>query len=387
MTKKIDLVLLAGGKGTRIKKYIKGYPKPMININGNRFLFLLLKYFSKFITGNIYILAGYRGQTIKKLYHKKLFNFCKVNVLVEKKTLGTGGAVYSLKNKIKNNFILINADTFFPINLKKFLDESNKKKLIHLALSDNKNYKSNNKLINLNYNKKNELFLSSKKTKYMNGGIYFIKRKIFSYMNSRHFSLEELLMKNLIKKNLISAQYFNEPFIDIGTPKKLKEANKFIKNFYQKPAIIFDRDNTLTYVKGYTHKTDDLIFKPKIINYLKYISKKKIFIFIVTNQAGIGKGIFKLDDFINFQKKMKNILIRKNIFIDDVKFCPFHPDAKIKKYKKNSKFRKPGNYMIKELYREWKFQKEESLVIGDSIKDKKMAENSKIEFLNVKDLN
>ena len=54
MTKKIDLVLLAGGKGTRIKKYLNGYPKPMININGNRFLFLLLKYFSKFITGNIY---------------------------------------------------------------------------------------------------------------------------------------------------------------------------------------------------------------------------------------------------------------------------------------------------------------------------------------------
>ena len=63
--------------------------------------------------------------------------------------------------------------------------------------------------------------MSQKKTKYMNGGIYFIKRKIFSYMNSRHFSLEELLMKNLIK-NLISAQYFNEPFIDIGTPKNLR---------------------------------------------------------------------------------------------------------------------------------------------------------------------
>ena len=168
-------------------------------------------------------------------------------------------------------------------------------------------------------------------------------------MNSRHFSFEELLMKNLIKKNLISAQYFNEPFIDIGTPKKLKEANKFIKNFYQKPAIIFDRDNTLTHDKGYTHKINDLIFKPKIINYLKNISREKKFIFIVTNQAGIGKGIFKLDDFYNFQKKMKDILIKKNIFIDDVKFCPFHPKAKLKKYRKNSNFRKPGNYMLIQL--------------------------------------
>ena len=220
----------------------------------------------------------------------------------------------------------------------------------------------------------------------MNGGIYFIKRKIFSYMNSRHFSLEELLMKNLIKKNLISAQYFNEPFIDIGTPKKLKEANKFIKNFYQKPAIIFDRDNTLTHDKGYTHKINDLIFKPKIINYLKNISREKKFIFIVTNQAGIGKGIFKLDDFYNFQKKMKDILIKKNIFIDDVKFCPFHPKAKLKKYRKNSNFRKPGNYMLIQLFREWKFNKKKSLVVGDNEKDKQMAKKSKIKFLYAKDI-
>ena len=49
MTKKIDLVLLAGGRGSRIKDYLKSYPKPMINVNGNRFLFLLLKYFSKYV--------------------------------------------------------------------------------------------------------------------------------------------------------------------------------------------------------------------------------------------------------------------------------------------------------------------------------------------------
>ena len=386
MTKKIDLVLLAGGRGSRIKDYLKSYPKPMINVNGNRFLFLLLKYFSKYVTGNIYILAGYRGQKIKKLYHKKLFNFCEVNVLIEKKTLGTGGAVYSLKNKIKNNFILINADTFFPINLKKFVDKSNKKKLVHIALSNNKNYKSNEKLTNLNYNKKKELFLSQKKTKYMNGGIYYIKRKIFSYMYNKIFSLEEFLMNDLIKKNMISAEYFGEPFIDIGTPKNLRKANRFLRKFYQKPAIIFDRDNTLTYDKGYTHKPNDLIFKPKIINYLKHISKKKSFIFIATNQSGIGKDKFKLDDFYNFQKKMKNVLIKKNIFIDDVKFCPFHPKAKIKKYRKNSKFRKPGNHMIIELLKEWKFNEKKSLVIGDNIKDEQMAKKSKIKFLYAQDI-
>ena len=83
---------------------------------------------------------------------------------------------------------------------------------------------------------------------------------------------------------------------------------------------------------------------------------------------------------------MKNVLIKKNIFIDDVKFCPFHPKAKIKKYRKNSKFRKPGNHMIIELLKEWKFNDKKSLVIGDNIKDEQMAQKSKIKFLYAQDI-
>ena len=74
------------------------------------------------------------------------------------------------------------------------------------------------------------------------------------------------------------------------------------------------------------------------------------------------------------------------LFIDDVKFCPFHPKAKLKKYRKNSNFRKPGNYMLIELFKEWKFNKKKSLVIGDNEKDKQMANKSKIKFLYAKDI-
>jgi len=386
MQKKIDLIILAGGKGSRIKKYLKGCPKPIIKINGNRFLDLQIKYFSKFINGKIYILAGYKAQKIKKLYKGKIYNFCKVEVIAEKKILGTGGAIYNLRKRIENDFILMNGDTFFPINLKKFFESSDSKKIIHVALTNRKNYRSNSQLINLKFNKKNELHVSENKTKYMNGGIYFVRRKIFSYMNKKVFSLEEFLTKDLIDKGLVSANFFKEPFIDIGTPNKLNQASKFLKQFYYKPAVIFDRDNTLIYDNGYTHKAKDLVFKPKILNYLKVLSDKNIFLFIVTNQAGIGKGIFTLKDFNNFQYNMKQRLLNKNIFIDDVKFCPFHPKAKINKYKKKSNFRKPGNLMIEELYKEWRFNRIASLVIGDSIADQKMALKSKINFLFAKDI-
>ena len=70
----------------------------------------------------------------------------------------------------------------------------------------------------------------------------------------------------------------------------------------------------------------------------------------------------------------------QNIFIDDVQFCPYHKDAKIKKYKKKSNLRKPGNGMILNLFKNWPLVKKRSFMIGDQISDKVCAEKSKISF-------
>ncbi len=113
---------------------------------------------------------------------------------------------------------------------------------------------------------------------------------------------------------------------------------------------------------------------------LKYLSEKKVYIFIVTNQAGIGKKIFKEKDFYTLHKKIKDFLIKKNIFVNDVIFSPYHPKAKIKKYKKNSLFRKPGNLMIEKLFSNWEIDRKKSFMIGDAKTDKTAAKKSRIYF-------
>ena len=73
--KKTDIVILAGGKGTRIKKYLHGIPKPLVQIKNYKFLDLLIKKFCKYNINSLIILAGYKGYLIKKRYHNKSFNF------------------------------------------------------------------------------------------------------------------------------------------------------------------------------------------------------------------------------------------------------------------------------------------------------------------------
>ena len=113
---KFDLVILAGGKGTRIKKYLKNNSKPMIKFFGYHFLDLILAITSKFLFKNIFILAGYKGEQIKKRYNNKKINLSNIKVIVENKPKGTGGALKLVKEKIKNDFFLINGDSIFDIN-------------------------------------------------------------------------------------------------------------------------------------------------------------------------------------------------------------------------------------------------------------------------------
>ena len=103
-------------------------------------------------------------------------------------------------------------------------------------------------------------------------------------------------------------------------------------------------------------------------------------IFLVTNQAGIAKGLFKDSDFKKLHLYLKTHLSTKNIYFDDVQYCPYHPKGKIKKYKKKSSLRKPGNQMIKNILKNWLVDKSKSFMIGDKISDELCAKKSKVYF-------
>lgn len=380
--KKITLVILAGGRGSRIKYFTNLLPKPLIKFSGISLLRYIINNFSKYNIDKIYILCGYKGKLIHKKFHKKIINLVEINCIIEKKTMGTAGCLYSLKKIIKNDFILINGDTVFDIDFNKFIKSKNKKSIGSIALIKNKNYKSNKKLVGIGLNKKKNIIFKND-SKLMNGGIYYLDKKIFRYIKNINSSLENDIIPNLINKSLFSGMVFDNFFLDIGTPKNLKSANFLIPNYFKKPAVFLDRDGVINYDKGYTYKIEDFKFRPGVVNAIKHLNLKNYYVFIVTNQAGIAKGFYTINDFFKLQKYIKDFLLKKNIFINDVKFAPYHPKGKIKKYSIKSNFRKPGNLMIESLFSEWNLDREKSLMIGDKITDMKAAKKSSIKFLYV----
>ena len=376
--KNLDLVILAGGKGTRIKKYLHNKPKPMVKFNEIYFLQYLINIFSKYPINKIFILTGYKSDIIFKNFHNKIFNFTKVVCIKEKKLMGTGGALLNLKrNKIKD-FILVNGDTVFDIDLADFIKSFKKKKLGCVALAPNNKNTNNYKLNNLGIKKSTLCY--KKNSKLMNGGIYFFKKKFLNIIPNKPCSLEEDIFPNIIKKKLLTGKIYKDFFLDIGTPKYFKVSTKKLKDHFSRPAAFLDRDGVINHDSGYVYKKKDFRFRKGVIKGLKYLIKKKYYIFIVTNQAGIAKGMFNENDFKKLHLYLKNNLSKKNIYFNDVQYCPYHPKGKIKIYKKKSSLRKPGNQMIKNILKKWLIDKRKSFMIGDKNSDKDCAKKSNLSF-------
>ena len=175
------------------------------------------------------------------------------------------------------------------------LDEIKKKQIGSIALIKNlskKKYKLNN--LSLNKNK----ITNQIKGNLKNGGIYFFKKKILKFVKNKNSSLENDILPKLIKKKLLSGKIFNNFFLDIGTPNDYKKAKKLLYKKFLRPAVFLDRDGVINYNKNYIYKKKDFKFRPNVIKGLKLLNEKGYYIFIVTNQAGIAKNIFKESDVV-----------------------------------------------------------------------------------------
>tara|TARA_Y100001970_G_C14165499_1_gene821042 strand:+ start:197 stop:943 length:747 start_codon:yes stop_codon:yes gene_type:complete len=227
---------------------------------------------------------------------------------------------------------------------------------------------------------KNNKIIYQKKNNFMNGGVYFFKKKILKFIKNKNTSLEDQLLPGLIKKRKISGLVVKNFFLDIGTPKNFNRAKNLLLKNCTKAAAFLDRDGVINYDTGYVHKIKDFKFRPGVITGLKFLRNKNYYVFIVTNQAGIGRGIYNENQFYELQNNLKEKLQKKDIFFDDINFCPYHPDAKIKKYRKITDLRKPGNLMIKQIENKWHIKRKKSFMIGDKISDKICAAKSKLYF-------
>ena len=221
------MIILSGGKGTRVKKYTSKVPKCLIKVNGKPFLYHQLKYLKKYKVKNILISSGYLGEKIN-LYVKNHINFLNVKVVNDgKKLLGTGGAVVNSLKYLKKNFFIIYGDSYLNFNLKKMV---NKRKLAIMAIYKNKDQYDKSNIILKKTNK--ILYIKNKKNKnlfYIDYGVSYINKKIFKGLKKNvRFELSDFY-EMISQKNKLSSFKVKKRFYEIGSYKGIKDIKNYLK--------------------------------------------------------------------------------------------------------------------------------------------------------------
>ena len=226
----MEVIILAGGKGTRLSDVVSDVAKPMAPINGKPFLYYLFHWLKNYPVEKVILSTGYLSESIADYFGT---SFCGIPIeyVIEEKPLGTGGAIiFALRKTKGSNILIINGDTYFPININSFYSfHIDNKHLFSVALKQMQNFSrygsvecQDNSILKFNEKKFCQEGL-------INGGIYLINRK---YINSKQvpevFSLEKEIMEKEAGSDILKGKIFNDIFIDIGIPEDYHKAKSLL---------------------------------------------------------------------------------------------------------------------------------------------------------------
>ena len=137
----------------------------------------------------------------------------------------------------------------------------------------------------------------------------------------------------------------------------------------RKPAVFLDRDGVLNIDHGYVARREDFQWVEGAPTAVRALNEAGYYVFVATNQSGIARGLYAVEDMHKLHDFMAAELAQAGARIDDIRFCPFHPDGTIDAYRRVSDWRKPGPGMILDLMQEWPVERERSVLIGDKEAD------------------
>jgi len=393
-------VIMAGGKGTRISSVASDIPKPMIKIDGVPVLEREICCLREQGFTDLILTVSHMSEQIIGYFGDGSRLGVNIDYFVEEQPLGNAGALFKLRDKLTEDFLLLNADAVFDIDFNRFVDYHRKKGgLVTLFTHPNSHpYDSGLLIADGDGTALKWLAKEDQRPQWyrnrVNAGLHVISPKALDMSGidadsvgtekdgkTVKVDLDRQILKPLCGTGKMFCYDSPEYVKDMGTPDRyaavcadFKNGVVQAKNLRSKQRAIFlDRDGTLNKYVGFLRNTDEFELVSGAAEAVKLINASGCLAIVATNQPVIARGEVTFDELAEIHNKMETLLGHEGAYLDGIYFCPHHPhkgyEGEVPELKIECECRKPKAGMLLKAAEDFNIDLSQSWMIGDGEND------------------
>lgn len=387
-------VIMAGGKGTRIASVASDIPKPMIPVAGKPVLEHEIECLRRQGFTDLIITVSHLGHIITNYFGDGSKFGVHIEYFVEETPLGNAGALLRLKERLTEDFLLLNADAVFDIDFNRFVGSHRKHGGLATLFTHPNNHPYDSGLIVADEMGRVTRWLTKeddRKGYYrnrVNAGLHVLSPKLLDQVfDTPKVDLDRQILKPLAGTGEMYVYDSPEYVKDMGTPdryatvcKDFEEGKVQARNLKNKQKAIFlDRDGTINEYVGFLRNIDDFRLIDGVSEAVKLINQSGYLAIVVTNQPVIARGEVTVPQLNEIHNKMETLLGADGAYVDAIYYCPHHPHkgykGEIPELKIDCDCRKPKAGMLRRAAQEFNIDLSQSWMVGDGENDLLCGQN------------
>ena len=405
----MKVVIMAGGKGTRISSVASDIPKPMIKVEGIPVLEREIECLKNQGFGDIILTVSHLGNIIMDYFGDGSGNSLvtgepfgvHIDYYFEEEPLGNAGALFKIKDKLTSDFLLLNADAMFDVDFNRFVAFHRKHGGLVTLFTHPNSHPYDSGLIIANKNGSVEKWLAKEdeRPQYyrnrVNAGLHVINPEVLELVGINADSvgkvdvdgkpvkvdLDRQLLKPLAGTGKMFCYDSPEYVKDMGTPeryysvcKDCKEGRISAKNLKNKQKAIFlDRDGTINKYVGFLRNINDFELIDGVAEAIRKINESGYLAVVVTNQPVVARGEVSFEELEEIHSKMETLLGKEGAYLDAIYYCPHHPhkgyEGERPELKIDCDCRKPKPGMLLKAAEDFNIDLSKSWMVGDGEND------------------
>jgi D,D-heptose 1,7-bisphosphate phosphatase len=377
----MQLVIIAGGKGTRLKEILGNLPKPMAEVAGKPLLEHQVLLARKYGIRDILILTGYGAEHIERYFGDGAAWNVRIHYQRELQPLGTAGALLDAFDKLDDTFVVMYGDTMVNVDLERLIAAHSPAASATLLVHPN-DHPQDSDLVEMN--DRNEILAfhsyphpaGANLQNLVNAALYVFSKQALRVSTSPADIAKHLFPALLAAGKVLYGYRSREYIKDAGTPERLER----VRGDYQSgPAVFLDRDGTLNQERGWLSAPENLELMPGAAEAVRAINRSGRLAVVITNQPVVARGECSEAGLRQIHNRLEWLLGESHAYLDAIYFCPHHPDAGFPGERADLKIpcecRKPATGLLETATRDLNIDVGRSWMIGDREGDMQAAKS------------